>query len=52
VGCARSEHGGSILGPGTVVESEHHLAIPEEVVRLEMLEPESGAAGGIDFHHT
>jgi len=47
----RGEHGGRVLGPWTIVEGEHDLALAQEVVALEMLEAETGAAGGIDLNH-
>src|SRR3954447_17308033 len=45
----RCEHGRSILGPWAVVESEHHLAFPQEVVGLEMLETEAGPPCSVDL---
>src|SRR5262249_49812548 len=47
----RGEHCRGVLRPGAVVEGEHHLAFAQEVVGLEMLEAEAGAAGGVDFDH-
>jgi hypothetical protein len=44
----RGEHGWGVFGPWAVVESEHHLAFPQEVVALEVLESEAGAAGRKD----
>ncbi len=45
----RLEHGGGILRPRTVVERQHDLLLVEEVILLEMLEAEAGAAGGVDL---
>ena len=45
----RGEHGGRVLGPWTIVEREHDLALAQEVVALEVLKAEAGAAGGVDF---
>src|SRR5258708_25224048 len=45
----RGEHRRGVLRPGTVVEGEHDLAFAQEVVALEVLEAEAGAAGGVDF---
>jgi hypothetical protein len=47
----RGEHCLRILRPGAVVEREHHLAFAQEVMALEVLEAEAGAAGGVDFDH-
>ena len=38
------EHGARIVGPGTVVEREHHLLQQQEVVHLVLLEAEPGTA--------
>ena len=45
----RREHGRGVLRPGAVVEGQHDLAFAQEVVALEMLEAEAGAAGGVDL---
>ena len=36
-------------GPRTVVEGQNDFLVVEEIVLLEMLEAESGAAGGVDL---
>jgi hypothetical protein len=48
----RGEHRRGVLRPRSVVEGEHDLAFTQEVMAFEMLEPEAGAAGGVDFNHT
>ena len=48
----RLEDRRGIAGPRAVVESQHHLAFAQEIVGLELLEAETGPAGGIDFNHT
>jgi hypothetical protein len=40
----RGEHRRSVLRPRPVVESEHDLPFAQEVVALEVLESETGAA--------
>ena len=47
----RREHRRRVLRPGAVVEGQHHLAFAQEIVALEMLEAEAGAAGGVDLDH-
>ena len=47
----RGEHRRRVLRPGAVVEGENDLAFAQEVVGLEVLEAEAGAAGGVDFDH-
>ena len=47
--CQGGEHGARIVGPGAVVEREHHLLHEQEVVHLVLLEAEPGAAGGVDL---
>src|SRR5947209_3169000 len=44
------EHGRSIARPRAVVERQHDLPRFQEIMRLEMLEAESGSAGGIYLH--
>src|SRR5208282_2676483 len=46
----RLENRWSVFRPGAVVESQHDLLIAEEVVLLEMLEAESGAALRVDLY--
>jgi len=46
-----SDHALVIATISTEVEGEHHFVVAQEVKSLEMLEPEAGAAGGIDFDH-
>src|SRR5258708_1554522 len=48
----RGEHRVRVLRPGAVVEGEHHLAFAKEIMALEVLESEAGAAGGVDLDHT
>ncbi len=48
----RGDHRRSVLGPGAVVEGEHHLAFVQEIMALEVLEAKAGAAGGVDFDHS
>src|ERR1700730_17420113 len=43
------EHCLGILRPGTVVEGEHHLALPQEIVSLEVLEAETRSARRVDL---
>jgi hypothetical protein len=50
--CQRPEYGWRIAGPRTVVEGEHHFAITEEIVRLEMLKSEARSSRGVDFNDT
>ena len=38
-----------VLRPGPVIEGQHDLAFPQEVVALEMLEAEARTAGGVDL---
>ena len=45
----RGEHGGGRAGPGAVVEGQHDLAVPEEIVLVEVLDTESRTAGGVDL---
>ena len=45
----RLEHGRRVARPGTVVEGQNDFLVTKEVILLEMLEAEAGAAGGIDF---
>ena len=47
----RLQHGRRMPWPWTVVESEHDFVVAQEVVGLEVLEPETRAAGGVDFDH-
>ena len=51
MGGQRRQHRGRIFRPGTVVEGQHHFAGPQEIMLLEVLEPELRAAGGVDFYH-
>ncbi len=47
----RLEHTLGIARPRTVVESQHDFFFAQEVVGLEVLEAETGAAGGVDLNH-
>ena len=47
----RGEHGRGVARPGAIIEGEHDLARPQEIVALEVLEAETGPAGGVDLHH-
>src|SRR5262245_21304767 len=47
----RGEHRRGVLRPGAVVEGEHYLAFAQEIMALEVLEAEAGAAGGVDLDH-
>src|SRR5262249_44405678 len=47
----RGEHRGGVLRPGAVVEGEHHLALAQEIMALEVLEAEAGASRGVDLDH-
>ena len=47
----RGEHRWRIVRPGSVVEGKHHLLIAEEIMLLEVLEPEARPAGSVDLHH-
>ena len=47
----RGEHCRGVLGPRAVIEGEHDLAFAQEIMALEVLEAEAGAAGGVDFDH-
>ena len=54
-GAVRGEcgkHRLSVLRPGPIVEGQHHLTFAKEIMALEVLESEAGAAGGIDLDHT
>ena len=44
------QHRGRIDRPRAVVERQHHFLVAQEIELLEMLEAETGAAGGVDFH--
>ena len=48
--CKRFEDRLCISGPWAVVESQHHLAFAKEIVSLELLEAETGAARGINLN--
>jgi hypothetical protein len=41
-----------VLRPGPIVEGQHHLTFAKEIMALEVLEAEAGAAGGVDLDHT
>ena len=45
----RLQHGGRVHRPWAVVEGQHHFLVAQEVELLEMLEAETGAAGGVDL---
>ena len=45
----RLEHRRRALPPGAIVEGQDDLLVAQEVVPLEVLEAESGAAGGVDL---
>ena len=38
-----------VVRPGAVVEGQHDFVVAQEIVLLEMLEAEGGAAGGVDL---
>jgi hypothetical protein len=51
-GAVRRERGQDrrrVLWPRPIVESKHNLPFTQEVMRLEMLEAESGATCGVDL---
>src|SRR5262245_34918293 len=41
---------GVLPGPGAVVERQNDFLVAQEVILLEMLETEAGAAGCVDLH--
>ena len=45
----RLQDRGRIDRPRAVVERQHHFLVAQEIELLEMLEAETGAAGGVDF---
>src|SRR6266536_1236479 len=45
------EHGWRIVGPGSVVKGEHDLLVAEEIMLLEVLEPEARPASGVDLYY-
>ena len=47
----RLEHALGVARPRAVVERQHDLVVAQEVVGLEVLEAEAGAAGGVDLDH-
>ena len=47
----RLEDAVGIARPRAVVERQHDFMVAQEVVSFEMLEAETGAAGGVDLHH-
>ena len=47
----RLQHGRRMPWPWTVIEREHDFFVAQEVVGLEVLEPETRAACGVDFNH-
>ena len=47
----RLEHGRRVARPRAVVEGQHDFFVAQEVIGLEVLEAEAGAAGGVDLHH-
>ena len=49
VGGEGGENCGRVLRPGAVVEGQHDLAFAQEIMALEVLEAEAGAAGGVDL---
>jgi hypothetical protein len=40
----------ALARPRPVIEGEHYLAITQEIVGLEVLEPEARSSSGIDFN--
>src|SRR5215213_7164247 len=48
----RSEHRRGVARPRAIIESQHHLARPQEIVALEVLETEAGTTGGVDLYDT
>ena len=49
VGGERREHRGGIFRPRPVVEREHRLAFPQEIVCLKLLKAETGATCRVDL---
>ena len=47
----RLQHGRRVPRPWAVIEREHDFLVAQEVVGLEVLEPETRAARGVDFNH-
>ena len=47
----RREHRRGIFWPRSVVESEHHLALAQKVVGLEVLEAKTGTTRRVDLDH-
>ncbi len=47
----RLEHRRRVERPRTVVKRQHHFLVGEEIELLEMLEAETGSAGGVDLDH-
>jgi hypothetical protein len=45
----RFEHRRRVSGPGAVIESQNDFLVFKKIIRFEMLEPETGSAGGVDF---
>ncbi len=45
------KHRRRMARPGAIVECQYHLARLQEVVALEVLEAEAGAAQGVDLDH-
>src|SRR5271166_5212376 len=47
----RRQHCRGVFWPGSVVEGEHHLAVSQEIVGLELLEAETGPSRRVDLDH-
>src|ERR1051325_1301084 len=50
--CQRLQHRWRVAGPRTVVEGEHYFPITQEIVCLEVLEPEARPSSRVDFNDT
>jgi hypothetical protein len=46
--CQRLKYGWRIAGPRSVIEGEHYFPIAEEIVGLEVLEPEARSSSRVD----
>ena len=43
------EHGGRVARPRAIVEGQNNFLVAQEVILLEVLEAEAGAAGRVDL---
>src|SRR5689334_16669554 len=48
--CKRLKYGWRIARPRPVIEGEHYFPITQEIVGLEVLQPEARCSSGIDFN--